>query len=66
MIDYWFRCPKCGKSGIVDEDQAVGKASTWCFVADGGCGFHAVVVISPLIPVTKILTKNQTFVIREP
>jgi hypothetical protein len=40
--DTWtVKCPKCGKVGVLDEDQFFGRISTEC--PREGCGFHEMV-----------------------
>lgn len=35
-----FRCPRCGRTGTIDEDQFHGRVSVEC---PFGCGYHATV-----------------------
>lgn len=33
-----FRCPRCGRSGVIDEDQFRGRVSVQC--PHEGCVYH--------------------------
>lgn len=57
MTEYWFRCPKCGLLGTIDEDQAHGRVSIQCVTLD--CDFHETGTVSLLIPDTVAIKLEQ-------
>lgn len=47
-LTYWFRCPRCGELGAIDDDQAHGRVSIVCPT----CAFHETGEVDRLIRTT--------------
>ncbi len=60
-VTTWFRCPKCGESGGIDVEQALGRVSIVC--PTEGCDFHETGAVEPVIFADEPLTADQQFTV---
>ena len=56
---FWFRCPDCGESGLIDDDQVNGRVSILC--ESPLCNFHETGHVRPIIESTMVLAAVQRF-----